>query len=426
MVTGTTGTNNVSAVSWLNSDRLVAAAWVSSRTTLHVDGNTTPTTVNATLNTTGTTGILLNNAVNEPWSGTAQEVMVFARELTTFERQLVEGYMAAKWGLRSLLPVGHPYKTDIPVNFPIITLQSGTGYFGSVFATTATGGQWYADDTAISGATNQTYTLTSENEGKSITYRNSSGISNSLHYFIPSDVAGLTAWWDASATSTLTLSGSQVSSWASRVGSATWNQATSANRPSWSATGRNGLPALTTAGSPRNMTYTNNAGVFPTGTNTSHTILLGHLGAGGGVFRGILNWANTTGTGRYFGHNNSANVTFTAASAATDNFSNIGWSNVDRIQSVLVTGTASTMHIDGGATTFTRTATYNTAVNTTANLFSSVANSFYWIGSIQDITTFNQALSTSDRQRVEGYLAAKWGLRAQLPSDHPYKSTTPV
>jgi len=34
-------------------------------------------------------------------------------------------------------------------------------------------------------------------------------------------------------------------------------------------------------------------------------------------------------------------------------------------------------------------------------------------------------LSESDRQKLEGYLAHKWGLTANLPSDHPYKTVAP-
>lgn len=35
-------------------------------------------------------------------------------------------------------------------------------------------------------------------------------------------------------------------------------------------------------------------------------------------------------------------------------------------------------------------------------------------------------LVTSDRQRLEGYLAHKWGLASSLPNDHPYKNGPPV
>lgn len=34
--------------------------------------------------------------------------------------------------------------------------------------------------------------------------------------------------------------------------------------------------------------------------------------------------------------------------------------------------------------------------------------------------------SVADRQKIEGYLAHKWGLTASLPSNHPYKSAPPT
>jgi hypothetical protein len=36
------------------------------------------------------------------------------------------------------------------------------------------------------------------------------------------------------------------------------------------------------------------------------------------------------------------------------------------------------------------------------------------------------SLSTLNRQKIEGYLAHKWGLTANLPSDHPYKTVGPT
>ena len=47
-------------------------------------------------------------------------------------------------------------------------------------------------------------------------------------------------------------------------------------------------------------------------------------------------------------------------------------------------------------------------------------------GSIGEILFFDTALSTNNRQKLEGYLAWKWGLQANLPSDHPYKSAAPL
>jgi hypothetical protein len=37
----------------------------------------------------------------------------------------------------------------------------------------------------------------------------------------------------------------------------------------------------------------------------------------------------------------------------------------------------------------------------------------------------NNTLGTVDRQKIEGYLAWKWGLQGSLPADHPYKAAKP-
>jgi hypothetical protein len=49
-----------------------------------------------------------------------------------------------------------------------------------------------------------------------------------------------------------------------------------------------------------------------------------------------------------------------------------------------------------------------------------------WNGDIGDIIIYNGVLSTEDRQKVEGFLAWKWGLQSGLPSDHPYKYAAPT
>lgn len=49
--------------------------------------------------------------------------------------------------------------------------------------------------------------------------------------FSPSDDAGVFGWWDAASPGSLTLSGSDVTSWASLVGGASLGQGLSANRP---------------------------------------------------------------------------------------------------------------------------------------------------------------------------------------------------
>ncbi len=47
-------------------------------------------------------------------------------------------------------------------------------------------------------------------------------------------------------------------------------------------------------------------------------------------------------------------------------------------------------------------------------------------GYVGEIVTYPTGLSNSDRQKVEGYLAWKWGLQANLPNSQPYKNAPPI
>ena len=48
-----------------------------------------------------------------------------------------------------------------------------------------------------------------------------------------------------------------------------------------------------------------------------------------------------------------------------------------------------------------------------------------WKGNVAEVLTYSRALTIYERQTVEGYLAWKWGLSSNLPSNHPYKTRAP-
>lgn len=80
-------------------------------------------------------------------------------------------------------------------------------------------------------------------------------------------------------------------------------------------------------------------------------------------------------------------------------------------------------YLDG--TSIFSTATNTVNFGTVARfIFKNLNNSMY-AGEIAEICIFNSALTTGDRQKVEGYLAWKYGLQAQLPVGHPYLSAAP-
>lgn len=49
----------------------------------------------------------------------------------------------------------------------------------------------------------------------------------------------------------------------------------------------------------------------------------------------------------------------------------------------------------------------------------------YYDGTIYEMVVFQRALSDTERQQMEGYLAWKWGIQASLAEGHPYSSAAP-
>lgn len=89
------------------------------------------------------------------------------------------------------------------------------------------------------------------------------------------------------------------------------------------------------------------------------------------------------------------------------------------------TGSAMSNWTDGAEGTVNNYARSGTYTNLNrfaigAEVRSSVTS--YLAGKIGEVLIFTEVLSESDRQIVEGYLAQKWGLLANLASDHPYKA----
>jgi hypothetical protein len=58
--------------------------------------------------------------------------------------------------------------------------------------------------------------------------------------------------------------------------------------------------------------------------------------------------------------------------------------------------------------------------------FRGANNTAYWSGDIDEIIVTSAFLGTFETQRIEGYLAHKWGLTANLPETHPYKYQIPT
>lgn len=69
-------------------------------------------------------------------------------------------------------------------------------------------------------------------------------------------------------------------------------------------------------------------------------------------------------------------------------------------------------------------ASYDAAINAPSSGFRT-AGLFALPLRVRELIVTSQVISFEDIQRVDGYLAHKWGIAGELPSDHPYKLTPP-
>lgn len=252
-----------------------------------------------------------------------------------------------------------------------------------------------------------------------------------------------TLWLDAADASTITESGGAVSQWDDKSGNNHHViQATSAAQPTYSATGFNSLPTVFFDASDDEM-------ACATTTVSSQGDLFY-----GAVFQMLSDssvWRIIVGT----------QVDSTNAAAGNlllqrmENRSEIGIHDAGRTDTgstyavqvtnlfeprIATVGRSGGSNGNGGLITVTATGpsqpTYLTQAvqswetdeaTTRIQIGGRQQVQTEWSNSnISEIVVCNRNLTTVERQKLEGYFAHKWGLTANLPSDHPYKTVGPT
>jgi len=257
-------------------------------------------------------------------------------------------------------------------------------------------------------------------------------------------------WLDAADAGTITLNitllrGSTVSQWDDKSGNGNHvSNATAATQPPYLATGWNGKPTLSFTQSGLEFLFKD--GVSNFNSNEDFTIASAFE-----FFQNDNAWDMIAGWRSSPNSSASPNGGVPILQGMSRN-QQIGYHNTDiadtRIavsvtdrtgKKIATIGRSGGTSGDGGAATATSTGfsqpTYDT--NATQTFFSAAATGFQVGGRqqsgtgwgnkyISEVVGCNTKLSTEDRQKLEGYLAWKWGLVANLPVDHPYKSTPPT
>lgn len=256
----------------------------------------------------------------------------------------------------------------------------------------------------------------------------------------PKLLPNLITWLDADDLSTITLSGSDVSDWNDKSGSANHvTQATSARRPTRVANSQNGRAALdfmwTTSGAAnrkfmqRGNTYTNVTGsalsVFATARPTSNWDTFARLV--GFSTSSTSNDFNTTQSISAMLRQSTNSIMYSFYNAAATNTVAVAagsWYTFGMI----VNGTSHTFRLDGTSTTSTLASTPNFNINTITighNAGEAGTAAVAWNSLVGEIVVCNTNLSTSNRDKIEGYLAWKWGLAGSLAAGHAYKNFPP-
>ncbi len=336
--------------------------------------------ISGNIGTNALTSLVVGNGTGgsgSPLTGHLCELLFYSGNVSIGQRQQIEGYLAWKWGLQASLPTSHPFYYIAP---------NSQGLFYPSNLRIPVQVQSFLPNTAP------------------------------LVYFNPTTVSGLQLWLDGADQSSFVLSGSNVTTWIDKSGN-----------------GRN------------------TSNIFGTPTRSgSNVVFTGSQLMGTALSYSVLN------------ANSFFSVCETTSSVASQNVIGVRTNSTDGGYQIAVYALNPRITTYGGftavtgSTNFTTNAkfVYNGTYNGTSTAFLYLNGSQIgsgagrnlgsgsvtigghtdlaasslgepWVGNINEILMFNAVLSTTQRQQIEGYLAWKWGLRASLPSNHPFKNAPP-
>lgn len=227
-------------------------------------------------------------------------------------------------------------------------------------------------------------------------------------------------WLDAADASTLIASSGRISQWSDKSGNA--RHATEAEAG----------PKITTA-------FQNGLNVveFDPASNTINQLALASqlTGLGHVFFVAKKNNVNDSGVvssnflagddvrSIIFGDGNGSNFLVQQITGSLSTAVPGQW----HIAEIETTGVNASLGINGTRTTSADTDTMQVShIGRYANTNTTFRNQYSFRGVIGEYIAIVSSLSTTNRQKMEGYLAHKWGLTANLSSDHPYKTFGPT
>lgn len=315
------------------------------------------------------------------WYGYCSEMILYNRLLSDSERQQVEAYLAQKWGLKATLPQGHPGTRGIV--YPQLPLPNASALpYPAAFL-----------PTQIQSGTCQLWLDAQDIFGNGTA---------------PSNGATVSTWTDKSGKGYNAVTYGAAPSYVS-------NKSLQFTGPS-NINMRSPVPAQTfTTGMTLFVVF-----VKTTGANTYETLVTRTVANSPAPF-------DMYNTNRIWGADNNyisgtapSFTTYTTQTLLSITMStSLNWLEYINGTNTVSYNTTNFNNGSYGTPTWNDTASY-IYIGTRAD---SVTR---FTGQISEILAYTSTLSTLDRQKVEGYLAWKWGLQSSLDASNPYKNAAPT
>jgi hypothetical protein len=293
--------------------------------------------------------------------GNVGEILFYNSTLSTQNFQLVEGYLAWKWGLQASLPSSHPYK-----NTPVYSLQP------------------FPVVPRIPYMTNK--------------------------YFNPTSITGCSLWLDAADTHQFTLSGTTITGIIDK----------SSNPKTISVT-NTVTYALTTA---IVFTDTNGRFTVATMPAAPYDyIFVGTANSSSATWRTMFRTSSTPGTHPFLLQSGTDNAGMWD-SVGFQQFGSLTQSPSEKAMfyGSMASNRTITASKNGTIPLTAATPAGNESIITTVGNNSAGLQPY---GQLHELIIYSTTLSFSQRQQVEGYLAWKWSLQNNLPANHPFKLFPP-
>lgn len=248
----------------------------------------------------------------------------------------------------------------------------------------------------------------------------------------------LAQWLDASETSTITISsGAAVASWLDKSGNnRTVSQGTAVKQPAYTLAEIGAFPGMKFNGTSSSMTATGGAFAYGFGSASFFTVIKAATVA---TSRYVFSEAgNATNNTYYAPLATTTSSTITGATVGTAggtpqlNFpasSAPFFDGTVRLAMSVDAGNSFTTFSNGtsqsqAATSYTRAASVIDTYRLGARLVRTTESGWF-SGSIGEFMIIKGTLTTTQRQKLEGYSAHKWGVSANLPPAHPYYTVAP-